>query len=308
MPPNADGPFDIDGTFDFDALNVYFNAPVDWPIISAPAVGSAASIRFYLDHQRTAVGSLDREDWPILLGTASVRPDGSIPPTALPAHLPLFEQIRDVAQRVPLTGRGARRASSGAAHVAGLNYGVTGARVRCVGCHAGHSMIPVPSTDEEARWTNVAPGAAITQSSLDPSLDGNPDGLVDRRVQTGRSDWYWRSAPGESPNGQWVALTFPQPVRMRTVRLYGAPLGESATTEVQQVRVSVFATASSPQAVFSTIAGPVRDSGTDVAVGDVVAQHIRLEFLAVTGITRYQYIASLAEVEVIARVEASVGR
>ena len=303
MPPRAEGPFDIDGTFVFDALNVFFNAPVDVPIINAPVVGSAATIRFYLDHQRTAVGSADREDWPILLGTTPVRPDGSIPPTSLPAHLPLFEQIRDGAQRVPLTGRGARRATGGAAHVAGLNYGVTGARVRCVGCHAGHSLIPVPPTEEEARWTNLAPGAAITQSSLDPALDGNTDGLIDRRVRTGRPEWYWRSAPGQSPNGQWVALTFPQPVRMRTVRLYGAPPGESVTTEVQQVRVSVFATSSSGQPVFSTIVGPVRDEGIDVAVGDVAAQHIRVEFLAVTGLTRYQHIASLAEVEVIARAQ-----
>jgi hypothetical protein len=308
VPPPAGGPYDIDGTYVFDALNVYFNAPVDWPIINAPALGSAATIRFYLDHQRTAVGSLDRDDWPILLGTTPVLPDGSIPPTQLPAHLPLFEQIRDAAQRVPLTGRGARRATSGATHVAGLNYGITGARLRCVGCHAGHSLIPVPPTDEEARWTNLAPGAAITQSSLDPALEGNTDGLIDRRVQTGRPEWFWRSAPGQSPNGQWVALTFPQPVRVRTVRLHGVPIGESATTEVQQVRVSVFTTASSPQAVFSTIAGPVSDAGIDVAVGDVTAQHIRLEFLAVTGITRYQYIASLAEVEVIASAAGAGGR
>jgi hypothetical protein len=74
------------------------------------------------------------------------------------------------------------------------------------------------------------------------------------------------------------------------------------------VRVSVFATASSPQAVFSTIVGPVPDAGIDVAVGDVAAQHIRLEFLAVTGITRYQYIASLAEVEVIASAAGAGGR
>lgn len=304
LPPEAGGPYDVDGTFVFDALNVYFNAPVDVPIINAPAVGSAETIRFYLDHQRTAVGSADREDWPILLGTATVRPDGSIPPTALPAHLPLFEQVRDRAGRVPMTGRGSRRAASGATHVAGLNYGVAGERVRCVGCHAGHSLIAVPPTDEEARWTNLAPGASITQSSLDPSLDGVADGLVDRRVHTGRPEWFWRSEPGQSPNGQWVALTFPQPVRVRTVRLHGAPPSASVSTEVQQLRVSVFATPSSAQPVFSTIVGPVSDAGTEVAVGDLVAQHIRLEFLGVTGTTRAQYIATLAEVEVVARAEA----
>ena len=308
MPPGADGPYDIDGTFSFEALNVYFNAPVDVPVISAPPVGSAARIRFFLDHQRTAVGSADHEDWPILLGTAPVLPDGSIPPTLLPAHVPLFEQIRDANMRVPLTGRGARTATAGAAHVAGLNYGVTGERVRCVGCHAGHSLIPVPATIDEARWTNLAPGAAITQSSLDPSLEGVTDGLVDRRVQTGRPEWYWRSAPGQPPNGQWVALTFPRPIRMRLVRLYAPPQSESATTEVRRARVSVFVDETSLQPLTSFVVGPVGDDGTDVSVGDLVARHVRIEFLEVTGLTRFQSLASLAEVEVIARADGGDGR
>lgn len=303
MPPPAGGPYDIDGTFSFEALNVYFNAPVDAPIISAPPVGSADRIRFYLDHQRTAVGSADHEDWPVLLGTVPVLPDGSIPPTLLPAHLPLFEQLRDANMKVPLTGRGARTASSGAAHVAGLNYGVTGERVRCVGCHAGHSLIPVPASLEDARWTNLAPGAAITQSSLDPSLEGVTDGLVDRRVHTGRPEWYWRSSPAQPPAGQWVALTFPHPVRMRTVRLYGPPRTSSATTEVRQARVSVFAEAASQQPLVSRVVGPVGDDGTDVPVGDVTARHVRIDFLDVAGSTRFQQVASLAEVEVMARAD-----
>jgi hypothetical protein len=29
----------------------------------------------------------------------------------------------------------------------------------CVGCHAGHTMIPVPPTAEDALWSNFAPGA-----------------------------------------------------------------------------------------------------------------------------------------------------
>ncbi len=36
----AGGPYDIDGTFVFDALNVYFNAAVDTDIVSAPPIGS----------------------------------------------------------------------------------------------------------------------------------------------------------------------------------------------------------------------------------------------------------------------------
>jgi hypothetical protein len=44
-------------------------------------------------------------------------------------------------------------------------------------------MIPVPESDAEARFTNVAPGAQLEVSSArDPRYTG---GLVDRRVRTG---------------------------------------------------------------------------------------------------------------------------
>ncbi|MCB0187150.1 MAG: hypothetical protein KDE31_22940, partial [Caldilineaceae bacterium] len=52
LPPPAAGPYDQDGTFTFDARNVYFNAPVDSNIVSAIPVGSAGTIRFFIDQQR----------------------------------------------------------------------------------------------------------------------------------------------------------------------------------------------------------------------------------------------------------------
>ena len=52
LPPTEAGPYDQDGTFVFDALNVYGNAPVDTVEASAPPVGSAATIRFFTDFQR----------------------------------------------------------------------------------------------------------------------------------------------------------------------------------------------------------------------------------------------------------------
>jgi hypothetical protein len=61
LPPLAQGPYDIDGTFTFKSLNVYFNAPVDTDVISAIPVGSANTIRFFVDHQRSQQrGSLKR--------------------------------------------------------------------------------------------------------------------------------------------------------------------------------------------------------------------------------------------------------
>lgn len=304
LPPRAGGPYDIDGTFSFESLNVYFNAPVDVPIISAPPIGSASLIAFFLDHQRQQPGSFERIDWPILLGTAPVRADGSIPPTPQPANVPLFEQLRGADMTVPLTGRGVRGSTTGAAHVAGMNFGRTGTRARCVGCHAGHTMIPVPASAEDARWTNLAPGARILQSSLDPALP-DTDGLVDRRVRTGRPEWFWRSHPSQSPNGQWVALAFPQPIRVRAVRLYNPPPSSSVTTRVQATRVRLFADEAGQQQVAAVTTGPISEAGTDVPFGDIVARSVLVDFLDVTGTTRSMRVASLAEVEVIARGEES---
>jgi hypothetical protein len=52
-------------------------------IVSAPAVGSAATIRFFLDHQRTSPGSFPNLDWPILLGEAPLAADGAEMPAGL---------------------------------------------------------------------------------------------------------------------------------------------------------------------------------------------------------------------------------
>ncbi|NIR95822.1 MAG: hypothetical protein GWO08_19960, partial [Gammaproteobacteria bacterium] len=220
LPPLAGGPYDVDGTFVFDALNVYFNAPVDVDIVNAPAVGSAEIIRFFIDHQRTSPGSFPALDWPILLEEVAVNPDGSVQSQNAPANVPLFEQLRGLDDTVPVTTSGAwtnEEYIDGAAHVAGMNFGRPGTTVTCVGCHAGHTLIPVPADPEDARWTNLAPGASISVSSTrDPQYNVS---VIDRRVMLGELWRYWTSAPNQTQN-QWIELTFPVPVTIRTIRLY----------------------------------------------------------------------------------------
>ena len=159
-----------------------------------------------------------------------------------PANVPLFEQIRTSDNKVPLTGRAAHpEEMGGAAHVAGMNFGRPGDVATCVGCHAGHSMIPVPANLEDAKWTNLAPGAAVTVSSLDVSLP-NTNGLIDRRVNMSfpeRYQKYWISRTGTDPTTQWVQLTFPVPITVRTVRLYKIPNADSAV-QVQATTVKLF--------------------------------------------------------------------
>jgi len=307
LPPLAQGPYDIDGTFLFQALNVYFNAPVDTNIISAPAVGSANTIRFFIDHQRAQQsGSFETLDFPILLKEVLINPNGSVSAN-LPANVPLFEQVRTslaAGYKVPLTsGVGIPGEASGAAHVAGLNYGRSGVTATCVGCHAGHTMIPVPANPADAQWTNLAPGAKVTYSSLHTSLP-NGNGAIDRKVKLrlpyNNNQRYWLSREGQTSNGQWIQLTFPVPVTVRTVRLYNIPASESSI-KVLNTTVLLYSDATGTNQIASATSGALSENGTDVAFNDVRVRSVRILFTSVNGAT-----AGLGEVEVIARGEADV--
>jgi hypothetical protein len=308
LPPTGAGPYDRDGTFTFDDLNVYFNASVDVDMVSAPPVGSAATIRFFADFQRRSTGSFPQQDWPILLGELPIAANGRIVQPNAPAFLPLFEQIRSSTPegyRVPLTGVGEDFLSRpGAAHVAGMNFGRAGEHVRCVGCHAGHSQMPPPPNDADAEFTNLAPGASITVSS---SRDHDYDsGLIDRRVMKGEIWRYWNSDPNEAQDGQWIELTFPVPLTVRDVRLYDPRPGDEANSSihVSQATVRLYADAGAADLVGQSVASDIAVSGTDVPFADVVARVVRVDLDQVSGTFYGLHIASLAEVEVIARGEA----
>lgn len=305
MPPSAAGPFDQDGTFTFNALNVYGNGPVDMDIVNAPAVGSAARLRFFIDHQRQSSGSFPNLDWPVLLADMPVSPSGAVVNPQAPADVPLFEQVRSPQNTVPLTSGegGTGENGSGAAHVAGMNFGRPGEEVRCVGCHAGHSMIPLPANNADAVWSNVAPGATVSvSSSRDPNYNS---GVNDRRVMKGEIWRYWTSVPGQAQN-QWVRLTFPVPVTVRTVRLYNPRQGDEAdsTLQVQGAQVVLFADAGATQQVGAKNAGALSVSGTDVSFSDVRARVVQVNITGMAGTFYGAQVASLAEIEVIARAEA----
>jgi hypothetical protein len=296
VPPTADGPYDVDGMFVFDALNVYFNAPVDSDIISAPAIGSAASIRFFIDHQRTSPGSFPNLDWPILLDEMTIKADGSVAAHA-PANVPLFEQLRTSDGHVPFTNPPFQ---TGSGHVAGMNYGRPGATARCVGCHMGHSQVPSPATDAAAKWTNLAPGAAVTVSSTRDASQNN--GVIDRRVMKGEIWRYWVAANGQSAN-QWVKLTFPVSIRVSAVRLYNPRPGDEAhsTLQVPSATVTLYSDAAATQPAGSQSVGALAVSGTTATFATpVVARAVRVDLGTVTGTFYGAHAAGLAEIEVIA--------
>jgi hypothetical protein len=276
---------------------------VDADIVSAPAVGSAATIRFFIDQQRTSPGSFPHIDWPILLGEKPVSPQGEVLETNAPANVSLFEQLRGPApyHRVPRTGG---PYPDGAAHVPGMNFGVAGTIARCVGCHAGHTLIAIPESQDEAAWTNVAPGAVLTvSSSRDARYDG---GLIDRRQYKGEIWRYWNSAPAQPQDGQWAQLQFQVPISVRSVRLYNPRFGEEANSSIQVARATVilYADSGATIEVARQTVQNLETGGTDaVFVGEPRARVVRVVLDHVSGTFYGSPVAALGEIEVVARGE-----
>jgi hypothetical protein len=280
-------------------LNVYANAPVDTDIVSAPPIGSAETIRFFIDHQRTSPGSYPNLDWPILLAEERVNADGSVRTNA-PANVPLFEQLRTSVRTVPLT-RGPN-GNFGAGHVAGMNFGPTGATATCVGCHIGHTMMQVPANPADAAWTNLAPGARITVSSS--RTDDAPRWLNDRRVKKAQPGQVWSSSPVLPGRGQWIQLEFPVPIRVRTVRLYSPASGGDAQSSLE-ISESVVRLLDDEHGLerANSRTRALSPSGTDVAFDDIVTRIVRVEFTQLKGRFYGASVAALNEIEVIARGE-----
>jgi hypothetical protein len=165
-------------------------------------------------------------------------------------------------------------------------------------------MMPVPANDADAQWSNLAPGAQVTvSSSRDPNYD---EGVIDRKVMKGEIWRYWSSSASHSQNGQWVKLTFPVPITVRTVRLYNPRQGDEANSSivVQSATVRLYSDTAGTVQVASKTVGPLSVLGTGVAFVDVQARVVRVELNSVTGTFYSVPIASLAEVEVVARGEA----
>jgi len=308
LPPPEGAPVPHEQGQLFYSFNVYANAPVDVDISSAPPVGSASTIRFYLDHQRTSPGTFPALDWPIYIFDKPVERDGAIIITPdIPGALPIFEQLRGPAPGfiVPHTG-GAR--PDGFAH-GGLSFAPIGSGSLCVGCHAGHSMIPVAADPEDAMWSNLAPGATVTVSSSGGSDPANAwRGLVDRRVMRGPMADTWRSAAGQA-GGQWVELRFPIPVKVRTVRLWGprassglaGPGDEQCNVVVHAATVTLLRIGQPFSVAERSIRQGVSPQGTSVSFSDITADIVRVQLDQVSGTIGGTAAAALGEIEVVSR-------
>ena len=131
------------GTFRFHDLDVFADGPAGSPARGAAPRTPGARLRFFATLARPEQAGGDSA---FLLREVPVGPNGEVNETGLPADLPMFEQLVGPDGRVLTTAHGP-------AHVAGSNAGVAGYASRCVGCHLGHSTLPVP------RAAARAPGA-----------------------------------------------------------------------------------------------------------------------------------------------------
>lgn len=284
-----------DGSFIFDCRNIFFNSPIDDGIIAAPAVGNLETVRFFANPLLgDQYGSLEMLNYPILYNEIQVDEFSRVLEKRAPANLPLFEQARSSVQsgyKIPRTGGGVM---DGAAHVAGFNYGKPNQKVSCVGCHVGHSMIPVPEDPEKLFFTNVAPGARIKASS-----SMNPAGyVIDKKNYTATNHWF--TPEGVDPKGQWLKLHWLVPVYAKKLVLHNIP--DSNRASIKSCKILVYEDSSFQQKIKEFISSSsISPNGTEFIFDSITKmQALKIEFDEVTGGIYHWNAATIGEVELIA--------
>lgn len=135
-PPAAGADVRVSKTFRYHALDVFADGPAGSPARGAAPRVAGARLRFYRTVPQTWSAGSAGGDSAFLIREVPIGPDGEADVAGLPAATPLFEQLVGPDGRALLTARGP-------AHVAGSNAGTAGTTSRCVGCHLGHSTLPV---------------------------------------------------------------------------------------------------------------------------------------------------------------------
>lgn len=292
LPPTEDPlTYDRDDVFRFDCMNIFTNAGVDVPIPDAPRITRNARIRFFMNVQRRHPAAPDPS---ILLKEAAVMYHGGVHEHDLPAEVSLFEQVVDSGGRVLATTGGSF------AHVTGFNFERQGAGTKCVGCHAGHSMMEVPINGSEAEWFNLAPSATVTVTSQYTSAGGMrflPGKLVDRRARAGGEEAVWVAGEGE---GAAARLAWDTPVEVREIRLYAIPRRVAGSTlAVERCEVALYAGGTK---VGDAVTGAVRERGTGVTFRPVVIDRAEIVIRKSRGTIDGGERTGLAEIEVIGRL------
>ena len=292
--PNDAPPRDVEAflrqgqTFRFDCLNVFANAPVDAPIPDAPPFQPGARIRFFAVLARPLAAGGDTA---VLVRESPILPGGAVHEDMMPSDTPMFEQLIDAHGHV-------LRSTAGPAHVPGLNASRFGSGTKCVGCHVGHSVIPVPQSAYLGKRFNAAPSARATASSSAPGTAG-PRGAVDRRTKglPGAVAWVSEGSSEESLRLQWSSA-----IEVDSLILYALPAHPPSGTDlrVRECRLDLFLNgrAVGQQVVRSELS----PRGTWVSCGGVRADAVEFRSVRSTGKVLGRERVAIAEIATVARM------
>jgi hypothetical protein len=202
----------------------------------------------------------------------------------------MFEQLVDERGRV-------LRSASGPAHVPGLNAGRFGTGTKCVGCHAGHSALPVPESAGLAQWLNVSPSAEITASSTSPSTAG-PWAVADRLTQGPPKHVAWVAL---TASGEHVRLVWNWPIEVKTLVVY-ALRPEFAPGDLRIHECEIVFFRKGRETGRRTLKQDLSPDGTRVDCFGVRVDAIEIHPLRVTGRVLERPAVAIAEIETIARL------
>jgi hypothetical protein len=276
-----------DNTFRFDCLNVFTNAPVDAPFPNAPPIGQGIRIRFFAVVPRPDSAGGDTL---VLVREAPVTPDGGVHEHELPADVPMFEQLVGADGRV-------LRTAHGTAHVPGFNFARFGTGTKCVGCHTGHSALPVPKNYSSATWFNAAPSASVSATSAVPGTAG-ARGAVDRMARGPVERVAWLA---EGWRDETVTLSWTTPLELKEVILHAPADDRAAGTRLRLESCELILLRKGVE-VGRTRVGRIRAEGTAVEVTPVTIDALAVRILDASGTVRHRRAAALAEVEVVTRL------
>jgi hypothetical protein len=275
-------------TFRFDCMNVFTNAGVDTPFPDAPRLSPGTRIRFF-----TVLSRPDRDggDTLVLWRELPLTPAGAVHVDEAPADVPMFEQLVDARGNVLRTG-------NGVAQAVGFNFSRFGSGTRCVGCHAGHSVLSVPRNGTSAAYVNASPSADVTASSAAPGSAG-PRAAVDRRTHGPAGQVGWVASSGA---GEWLRLVWPWPMDVREIVLYALAADRASGTDLRLGACDLVFTLDGRPVRHVLVPAPIAAGGTRVPCDSIRADALEIRPRVAAGRVLGRPAAGLAEVETIARL------
>lgn len=294
LPPTQDPEtYYVNDAFRFDCMNIFANGAVDEPMPDAPRITMGARIRFFMNTQRQNPIAPDPS---ILIKTVSVFPEGGVHEPEVPADVPLFEQVVDS------NGKVLESPTGGFAHVTGMNYERIGGGTKCVGCHAGHSVLTVPVNGTIAEWFNASTSATVSGSSFFVNERGTaciPRRVVDRQAQTGGDSVIWVANEG---GGASVVLTWDIPIDVKEFVVYGISPDPSQGTNISVQESEILLYYKSNGVGDFKSAEKIRPEGTHIPVPKTRIDAAKIIVRKFFGTVFHRQLAGLAEVETIARI------